>query len=88
MSSALKVSLYQLFIVPFLCNTCRMTAELLGFQKVNRCPRIPISEPAKQALSDMAGELAGSGFEDENAGLRSYRELAAISWRSRMAGSM
>jgi hypothetical protein len=33
---------------------------------MNRCPRIPISETAKRALADIAGEaLAGLGFEDE-----------------------
>jgi hypothetical protein len=33
---------------------------------MNRGPRIPISEHAKQALANIAGEpLAGSGFEDE-----------------------
>jgi hypothetical protein len=33
---------------------------------MNRRPRIPISEPVKQTLADIAGEpLAGSGFEDE-----------------------
>jgi len=33
---------------------------------MNRRPRIPVSEPAKQALADIAGEpLAGSECEDE-----------------------
>ena len=33
---------------------------------MNRRPRIPMNEQAKQALAEIGGEpLAGSGFEDE-----------------------
>src|SRR5580658_3870403 len=60
----------------FLCNTCRMTAELLGGPP----PRIPLIEPAKGTRRYRRRTAGGLRVRGRNTDLRSYSEPAALSW--------